>query len=174
MISDTLHDANAEIGRYQRDMPECYDGLRHEIEKVKAVMDALRAYLDCPPSTGRYPRYAAALDRLRSEIARINLDGVLAALNGVKSSWPTPEEVEETKDFRPTGQLFAYDPEEVLARAIDVYFRDGGRDQPSSAASEVDDERHEVRLRNVHGLLATYKIGRNGTIRRTCESEEQA
>ncbi len=102
MISDTLHDAIAEIGRYQRDMPQCYDGLRGEIEKVKAVMDALRAYLDCPPSMGRYPRYDAAMSRLKNEIARIDLDGVAAALTGVKSSWPTPAEFEATKDFRPT------------------------------------------------------------------------
>lgn len=30
------------------------------------------------------------------------LGRLAAALNGVRSSWPTPEEFEATKDYRPT------------------------------------------------------------------------
>lgn len=45
MISDTLHDALAEIEDYQGSMPKCYDGLRDEIGKVKTVMSAMRAFL---------------------------------------------------------------------------------------------------------------------------------
>lgn len=105
MISDVLLDSVGEIERYQRDMPKCYDGLRDQIEAVKTVMHALHTYLDFPPSMGRYPRYDDAVDRLRMEIARINLDGVVTAINGVKLLWPTPEEVEETKDFRLSGAV---------------------------------------------------------------------
>lgn len=102
MISDTLSDAGAEIEEYQNSMPECYDGLRDQIETVKVVMDALRAYLDCPPSDGRYPRYDAAMINLCTEIAHIDLGRVKAAVEYLRASWPTPEEVEKTKGFRPT------------------------------------------------------------------------
>jgi hypothetical protein len=50
MGSDLLHEAAAEIGRYQRSFPKSYDGLRVEIGKVTAVMNALKTSLDCPPS----------------------------------------------------------------------------------------------------------------------------
>jgi hypothetical protein len=49
-------------------------------------------YLDCPPADGRYPRYDAAKKRLRTEIAAINVEGLLQALDGIKAGWPTPEE----------------------------------------------------------------------------------
>ena len=92
MISDTLFEAVTEIERYQRDFPNAYSGLKAEIDKVKAVMNALRAYLDCPPA-GRYPRYDAAVEQLRQEIGAIDLEGVAAALENITASWPTPEEV---------------------------------------------------------------------------------
>ena len=60
MISDVLCEATAEIERYQRDFPKCYDGLHVEIGKVTAAMNALQTWLDCPPSNGRYPRFEAA------------------------------------------------------------------------------------------------------------------
>jgi hypothetical protein len=49
MLSDVLFEARREIERYQKDFGECYDGVRVEIDKVKAVMDAMRAYLDILP-----------------------------------------------------------------------------------------------------------------------------
>jgi hypothetical protein len=103
VISDVLSDAVAEIERYQRDMPGCYDGLRDQIEAAKAVMDALRTYLDFPPPTGRHPAYDAALGRLHTEIARISMGGVSEALNGVRAAWPLPEEIESARDSRPSG-----------------------------------------------------------------------
>ena len=102
-MSDTIHDALAEIEGYQQSMPECCDGLRGEIGKMKAVMDALRAYLDCPPSNGRYPRCDAAMTRLRTKIAGIDVSGIAAALENVRASWPTKEEFEKTEGFRPAG-----------------------------------------------------------------------
>lgn len=49
MISDILADAIAGIRGYQRDLPECYDGIKKEIDAVVATMDALRHKLDSPP-----------------------------------------------------------------------------------------------------------------------------
>ncbi len=170
MISDTLHAALEEIEEYQKSMPQCYDGLRGEIGKVKAVMDALRAFLDLPPSLGRYPQYDAAVTRLRVEIAGINVDGLQDALECVTDSWPTLEGGEASSRSSPKkGPGLGYDPQEVLARAIGVWTRGGGREQPCSAASEVDTVKNEVHLRNVNGLLVIYKLGRNGEIWRTVE-----
>ena len=90
MISDTLHEATAEIERYQHSFPKCYDGLRVEIGKVKAVMIALRTWLDCPPSTGRYPRLETALGRLRAGIANLDVEPLLSAMDDLKAAWPTP------------------------------------------------------------------------------------
>jgi hypothetical protein len=92
MISDTLHEAIAEIERYQRSIPKSYDGLRIEIGKVTAVMNALRTWLDCPPSKGRYPRFETALGRLRAEIAGLDVEPLLRAMDDLKAAWPTPEE----------------------------------------------------------------------------------
>lgn len=175
MISDTLHDALVEIERYQKSMPQCYDGLQDEIGKVKAAMDALRAYLDFPPGDGRYPIYDAAMRRLRTEIAGIAVDGLAAAIENVTSSWPAPSEADVTTDSRPSRlNGLGYDPEEVLARAIDVWTQAGDRDQPSSDYSEVDTKTHEVRLRNINGFLATYKIGPAGEIWQTPDGKEGA
>jgi hypothetical protein len=95
MISDTLHEAIAEIERYQRSIPKSYDGLRVEIGKVTAVMNALRTWLDCPPSKGRYPRFETALGRLRAEIANLDVEPMLRAMSDLKAAWPTPEEAEQ-------------------------------------------------------------------------------
>ncbi len=89
MISDVLFDAVREIEEYQRSLPGCYDFLRDEIGKVTVVMDSLRAYLDMPPSEGGCARYEAARNRLRDVIARIDVGGVLAALEDVPGPWPT-------------------------------------------------------------------------------------
>ena len=96
MISDTLFEAVTEIERYQRDFSNAYGESKEAIEKVKAVMNALRAYLDCPPA-GRYPRYDAAVKQLRQEIGAIDVEGVEAALENARASWPTPEEVDAAR-----------------------------------------------------------------------------
>ena len=93
MISDTLFEALTEIERYQADFPNAYGESTEAIEKVKVVMNALRAYLDCPPA-GRYPRYDAAVEHLRKEICAIGVEGVEAALENITASWPTPHEVD--------------------------------------------------------------------------------
>jgi hypothetical protein len=49
MISDVLCEAIWEIEECQKEFGDSYDELRMEIEKVKAVMDAMRAYLDILP-----------------------------------------------------------------------------------------------------------------------------
>jgi hypothetical protein len=95
MISDVLHEAIAEIERGQRSFPKSYHGLRVEIGKATAVMNALQTWLGCPPSKGRYPRYEEALGQLRAELASLDVEPLLRALDGLKASWPTPEEVEE-------------------------------------------------------------------------------
>ena len=167
MLSDTLHDAILEIERHQKSRPIVYDDLRKEIGKVKAVMNALRSYLDLIPFDDSYPKYEAARLRLRNEIADIDVRGLAAAFKHVKASWPTKAEFEMAKSLR-----LGYEPEEVLARAIADWTKRGDRQQPSSADSEVDTEKHEAHLRNVNGLLATYKIGPAGELRRMPGSKE--
>lgn len=93
MISDTLFEAVAETERYQT---EGYCESNEAIEKVKVVMNALRAYLDCPPA-GRYPRYDAAVEHLRKEIGAIDVERVTAALEHITASWPTPDEVDAAR-----------------------------------------------------------------------------
>jgi hypothetical protein len=97
MISDTLYDARNDIERYERDL-RCYAGIRFEIRNVKIVMQSLQCYLDTPPDRdGVYPKYSAALKRLRKEIAALNVEPLMAAVENLKSSWPTPDEVEAAK-----------------------------------------------------------------------------
>lgn len=96
MISDTLFEAVTEIERYQKNFPKAYSGLKAEIDTVKAVMNALRAYLDCPPAD-QYPRHDAAVEHLRHQISAIVVEGVEAALENITASWPTPEEVDAAK-----------------------------------------------------------------------------
>lgn len=50
MISDTLHDAGAEIAEYVKNLPEVYEPFASEIADVLERMDALRAKLDMPPA----------------------------------------------------------------------------------------------------------------------------
>lgn len=50
MISDTLHDAAAEIRRYMNEMPEVYVHHRQRIKRLLDDMDTLRFQLDTPPS----------------------------------------------------------------------------------------------------------------------------
>ena len=100
MISDVLSEAVTSIEEYQRSMPKCYRNLGVEIGKVTTVMNALRVYFDCPPADGRYPRYDAAMKRLRTEIAAINVDGLLQALDGIEAGWPTPEEAKAAQSLQ--------------------------------------------------------------------------
>jgi hypothetical protein len=103
MISDTLSDAIDEIERYQQSLPQCYHGLRVEIGKVIAVMNSLRAWLDCPPPDGVYPRHEAAKERLMAELARLDVEPLLAAVANMRVSWPTEEEAKAAKK-RKKGQ----------------------------------------------------------------------
>lgn len=96
MISDVLCKAIQEIEEYQKSFPN-YDGLHVEIGKVKAVLTAFLKYLDCPPETGLYPDYDAALRQLRAELSSLEVDPLLRAVDEVKAAWPTPEQVEEAK-----------------------------------------------------------------------------
>lgn len=98
MISDTLSDAMAEIEEYQRYHPEVYGKWQVHIWKATTVMDALRTWLDCPPSVGLYPRFEAAKERLMAEIARLDVEPLLAAVGNVRVSWPTREEAEAAKE----------------------------------------------------------------------------
>lgn len=95
MISDTLSEAKAEIEYCQLYHQEAYGKWQVHIWKVTTVMDALRTWLDCPPSGGVYPRYDAAEGRLLAEIANLNVEPLLRAMDDLKAAWPTPEEVEE-------------------------------------------------------------------------------
>lgn len=61
MISDVLSDACAEIDRYLRGGG--YGDSEPQIRKVFLVMDAMRAYLDCPPNE---PWAEQVLDALKS------------------------------------------------------------------------------------------------------------
>lgn len=61
MISDMLSEAVEEIERYQKDMPDCYEGLRFEIDTVKEVMDCLRLYLDRADPDAQLQNYKLAM-----------------------------------------------------------------------------------------------------------------
>lgn len=91
MISDTLFEAVAEIENYEHSFGG-YAGLRAEIGNVKAVMQALLVFLDHPPGGERFPKYQMALDRLRAEIANLNVTGLAAARDALNASWPAPDE----------------------------------------------------------------------------------
>lgn len=97
MISDVLYDSVEEIVSYQSEYEYVYDSMNKAIEKVKAVMNALRTYFDLPPADGSCPRYDAAVEQLRLEIEAINLEGVMAALENIKPSWPTSDEYDALK-----------------------------------------------------------------------------
>lgn len=103
MISDTLSEALDDIARYESDFG-CYAELRYEILKVKIVMGGLQCYLDSPDVDAVYPKFSAALKRLRKEIAGLNVEPLLTAMENVKSSWPTPDEVEAAKTARRRDQ----------------------------------------------------------------------
>jgi hypothetical protein len=98
MISDTLSDAVNEIEEYQHRQPKVYGKWQVHIWKVTTVMDALRIWLDCPPFDGLYPRYEAARERLLAELARLDVEPLLAAVANMRVSWPTKEEAEAAKD----------------------------------------------------------------------------
>jgi hypothetical protein len=52
-------------------------------------------------------------------------------------------------------------------RAIAAYYRTGGIDQPSSASGlRIVNGRHYVRLLNVNGLLAVYRVENSGRLKR--------
>jgi len=54
MLSDTLHDAHAEIERYEREFPDNYELMAPAIAKVKTVMRALQMAMDlCPVGDNR-------------------------------------------------------------------------------------------------------------------------
>lgn len=52
MLGDVLHDAVCEIARCQNEFRNAYSPMTNEIEKVKLVIDSLRACLDAP--TGKH------------------------------------------------------------------------------------------------------------------------
>ncbi|WP_417840791.1 hypothetical protein [Terasakiella sp.] len=46
MLSDTLIEAEREIYRYQKDMPECYSRLKSEIDEIRIKMSIIAIELD--------------------------------------------------------------------------------------------------------------------------------
>jgi hypothetical protein len=50
MISDTLAEAIKEIRRHQREFPEVYDDVKPTVDYTLQKMEALRRYLDEPPT----------------------------------------------------------------------------------------------------------------------------
>lgn len=77
MVSDVLHDALAEIERYQGDSPRPYCHWTSEIETVKTVMLALLTCLDATPGFTE-EQNQLVLD-LREAIKNLDLSAVLAA-----------------------------------------------------------------------------------------------
>lgn len=77
----------------------------------------------------------------------------------VKSAWTG--EWPESKVER-----IAFDPDEMLDRAIRLWMRQDGAPIPSRSGSEVDLDKNEVYLENAIGRLATYKILPCGGLRR--------
>jgi len=54
MLSDTLHDACAEIEQYEREYPDNYKSMAPAIDKIKTVMRALQMSMDlCPVGKSR-------------------------------------------------------------------------------------------------------------------------
>lgn len=59
------------------------------------------------------------------------------------------------------------DDEELLRRATDAWFRSGGTDQPTAKSDVIEiDGRPYVRLANARGVLAVYRLGEDGQLRR--------
>lgn len=64
-------------------------------------------------------------------------------------------------------QPMTFDCRNLLDRALMAYFRSGGIDQPSNESDLIEvDGRVYVRLVNCHGILAAYRMKRDGTLRR--------
>jgi hypothetical protein len=54
MLSDTLHDACAEIEQYEREYPDNYEPMTRAIAKIKTIMRALQMAMDlCPVGESR-------------------------------------------------------------------------------------------------------------------------
>ena len=63
MLSDTLHQAEREIRRYQLDYPDIYDKDKLEIDKLRCQLNAMRLRYDIP--FGNYadnPFYQSAVN----------------------------------------------------------------------------------------------------------------
>ena len=59
------------------------------------------------------------------------------------------------------------DDKDLLRRAMDAWFRASGTDQPSTQSDVIDmDGRAYVRLANASGVLAIYRLGEDGQLRR--------
>jgi hypothetical protein len=58
--------------------------------------------------------------------------------------------------------------DEYYRRALAAYFRTGGRDQPATGLSDEYEVngREYVRLANVQGILAVYRVKPEGFLRR--------
>ena len=57
--------------------------------------------------------------------------------------------------------------DDFIRRAFAAYFRSGGSIQPSNASGIVEiNGLNYVVLENVNGVLAVYRIGNNGLLRR--------
>ncbi len=48
MISDTLSDAILTIEEYRKELPQCYDCVRNQLDHLVEVMTAYRVALDTP------------------------------------------------------------------------------------------------------------------------------
>lgn len=70
MISDTLHDAAAELRRYLADFPRAYADRRPAIERLVADMDTIRLDLDRPPLVRQLAGQVIALPAARPSTLR--------------------------------------------------------------------------------------------------------
>lgn len=65
------------------------------------------------------------------------------------------------------GLELVHEETELLRRALRAYFMSGGIDQPAMDSEVVEiNGRVYVRLSNRHGILAVYRVRRDGTLRR--------
>lgn len=78
MISDVLSEALGKIEQYEKNNPNVYADVAGEIDRVRTLMEALRVYLDLPPSDD------LLRETLRNVLLGVDVAPVKAVLESVR------------------------------------------------------------------------------------------
>ena len=140
MISDVLADAIKQIRKFQREVPDSYDAMRQEIDRVVKAMDTLLHDLDTPPEND--PRYTPDVMWVVQSVSR--RPGELGTVEwfGSRSFHPGDEGCYVGKLDR-AGYLDSREAAEALACQLDGAFpsrRHSAIHVPSTTLDEPDDD----------------------------------